>query len=196
MSKNICIIDGHPDPSQSRFIHALCDAYFDAAINADHEVSRINIASHDFAPLGSKAGFEMEPDDPILLGERSKLAAADHVVLMFPLWLGSMPAATRAFFEQSARASFFLDVRDSANKWPQRMMKGKSARVVVTMGMPSLAYKLLFGSAALKAIEKGLFGISGFKPIKHTILGSVDGVSDSKRESWLAEMRKLGTLGK
>jgi len=194
VSKNICVIDGHPDPSEARFIHALCDEYCIGAAAAGHQVSRVDIASLDFTPLRNKADFATEPGS-IIQHERSKLAAADHVTLMFPLWLGSMPSATRAFFEQAARASFFLDTGDNSHQWPQRMMKGKSARVVVTMGMPSIAYKMLFGSASLKAIEKGLFGISGFKPIKHTILGAVESANKEKYKTWLAKMRKLGVLG-
>jgi len=194
MPKKIRVIDGHPDLSEARYIHALCNEYCDGAIQAGHDVTRINIASHVFTPLKNNADFETEPDQ-IVQRERAKLATADHVVLMFPLWLGSMPAATRAFFEQTARANFFLDADKSERKWPRRMMTGKSARVVITMGMPAIAYKVMFKSASLKAIEKGLFGISGFKPVVHTILGGVNNVSDTKRESWLAEMRKHGSLG-
>jgi len=75
------------------------------------------------------------------------------------------------------------------------MMKGKSARIVVTMGMPSLAYKTLFRSASLKAVERGLFGISGFKPVEHTIIGGVDNANEKQREYWLSEIRALGCQG-
>jgi len=194
MTKNICVIDGHPDPAKSRFVHALCDAYCDGAVAADHTVSRIDIASHLFSPLASKAEFETNPDT-FVMRERAKLTAAEHVVLMFPLWMGSMPSATRAFFEQAARGNFFLDTIDDAGAWPRRMMKGKSARVVVTMGMPALVYKTVFGSAALKAIERGLFGISGFKPVRHTIFGGVDNATTKKTEFWLSEVRSLGYRG-
>jgi len=194
MSNNICIIDGHPDISEARFVHALCNEYRNGATAAGHSVSQIDIASHIFSPLKSQAEFESEPDS-MVIRERNKLELANHVVLIFPLWLGSMPSATRAFFEQAARANFFLNTGNKDQKWPKKMMKGKSARVIVTMGMPAIAYKALFGSSSLKAVEKGLLGISGFKPVEHTIFGGVDSASDAKRERWVSEVRALGYQG-
>jgi len=194
MPTKICVIDGHPDPSAARFIHALCNEYCKGAESAGHEVSRIDIASHKFEPLVYKSDFDLDPD-ATTQNERIKLLSADHIALMFPLWLGSMPAATRAFFEQAARGEFFVEAGDDDHKWPKGMMKGKSARVVVTMGMPAIVYKTLFKSAALKAIERGMFGVSGFKPIVHTILGGVENSSDKQREKWLAEVRELGYKG-
>jgi putative NADPH-quinone reductase len=44
------------------------------------------------------------------------------------------------------------------------MMKGKSARVLVSMGMPGLVYRFGMDAGALKALERGLLGLSGFHP--------------------------------
>jgi len=194
MPKKICIIDGHPDPDGSRLIHALCEEYCTGATKAGHEISRIDIARLDCKPLKYKSDFDIDPDSAVQL-ERTKLTDAEHVVLMFPLWLGSMPSATRAFFEQVARGEFFLEAGDDDHKWPKRMMKGKSARIVVTMGMPAIAYKTLFAGASLKAVERGLFGISGFKPVRHTVLGGVDGAKEEQYKIWLSEIRELGYMG-
>ncbi len=196
MPKKICVIDGHPDPDDSRLIHALCDEYCAGATKGGHEISRIDIARLDCKPLKYKSDFDIDPDSTVQR-ERAKLITAEHVVLMFPLWLGSMPAATRAFFEQMARGEFFLEANeDAGHKWPKRMMKGKSARIVVTMGMPAIAYKTLFAGASLKAVERGLFGISGFKPVRHTVLGNVDGGTEEQNKIRLSEIRALGVQGK
>lgn len=75
------------------------------------------------------------------------------------------------------------------------MMKGRSARIIVTMGMPGLVYKTLMDGGALKAIERGMLGMSGFKPIHHTILGGVESATDHKRHEWLSEAREMGHKG-
>lgn len=191
MTQAICIIDAHPDPDPARFVHALCDAYAEGAERIGHTVSRIRIADLDVPLLTTAADFALPPPGPIL-SEREKIAAADHVVIVFPLWLGSLPAKARAFLEQAARGEFFLETSEENKGWPKRMMKGKSARVVVTMGMPGLAYSLMMDAGALKAIERGLLGLSGFKPVHHTLLGGVDAAGDERRAAWLEEMRVLG----
>jgi putative NADPH-quinone reductase len=194
MLKNICIINGHPYANRHRFVAGLCDAYAEGAAKAGHGVSRINIGELDLSFLESAADFATPPGQPVL-DEREKILAADHLVLAFPLWLGSMPSKARAFFEQAARGDFFLNTMNSEKAWPKRMMKGRSARIIVTMGMPGLVYKTLMDGGALKAIERGMLGMSGFKPIHHTILGGVESATDHKRHEWLSEAREMGHKG-
>jgi len=191
MSKNVCIIDGHPDADPSRYGHALCKAYCDGATSAGHMVSRIRIADLNIQPLESVAAFRASPSQGVCK-EREKISNANHVMLEFPLWLGSMPSATRAFFEQIACGDFFFDVDNGESKWPKKMMKGKSVRIIVTMGMPSFAYRTLMGAASLKALERGILGIAGFSPVRHTILGGVESVTPATREKWLDEVHALG----
>jgi len=191
MAKNVCIINAHPDPSPERYIHAVCDAAERGAREAGHEVSRIDVGALDIPLLTSAADFAECPPEHIET-ERAKIAAADHVFLAFPLWLGAMPAKARAFFEQAARADFFIEFAGDEHGWPHQLMKGKSAHVVVTMGMPSLIYRFGMDAGAVKALERALLGLSGFKPIHHTIIGGIDAKSDEEREKLLKDMAALG----
>lgn len=191
MPSTICLIDGHPDPDPKRLVHALCDAYQSGAQSEGHTVNRINVAQLNIEPLRRSTEFDIDPDK-FIDDERKKIAISDHLVVVFPLWLGGMPAATRAFFEQAARNAYFLGENDGAIKWPKKLMKGKSARIIVTMGMPAFAYKTIMRSGALKAFEKGMLGISGFKPIEHTILGGAGEGQSEKYERWMDELVELG----
>lgn len=191
MAKTVCIFDGHPDGTKPHFIHALCDAYADGASEAGHTVERIRVADLDISPLTDPADFATPPDEPVL-SEREKMRRADHFMIAFPLWIGSMPAKARAFFEQAARGNYFLGQAEGAHEWPKQMMKGKSARIVVTMGMPGLLYRFAMDAGALKALERSMLGISGFHPIAHSILGGVEGVNDKQRQKWLDEVRDHG----
>lgn len=188
---HICLIDAHPDGSSERFCHALADAYEAGARAAGHTVERIDIAALDFGFLSRVADFESPPPEPVL-GEREKISRADHICLIFPLWLGSLPSKARAFLELAACGDFFLATSESATGWPKRMHKGKSARIIVTMGMPGFIYKWFMDGGSLKALERGLFGISGFKPIRHTVLGGVEAASNEARQDWLQKVNRLG----
>ena len=189
MTKSICIIDGHPDPDPGHLIHALCDAYAEGAGEAGHTVSRINVSALSFDFLTSAAEFGTPPTEPVL-SERQKIAAADHLMIGFPLWLGGMPAKLRGFFEHAARADFFLGQKETG--WPEQMMKGKSARILVSMGMPGLVYRFGMDEGGLKALERGILGLSGFKPLHHSIIGGAGELSEEQFRSWDAFFRKIG----
>ncbi|MEL6662163.1 MAG: NAD(P)H-dependent oxidoreductase [Pseudomonadota bacterium] len=192
MSKQICIIDGHPDPAD-HYIHAVCQAYADGAREAGHSVSEVRIADLDIPLLSSAEEFAELPP-PHICEARDNIARAEHVMIAFPLWLGGQPAKLKAFLEQAARGEFFLGASDEDGGWPTQMMHGKSARVFVTMGMPGLVYRFAMDAGALKALERALLGISGFHPVKHTVHGGIDAVSDDTRKTWLEEARKLGGM--
>ncbi|MBL8172809.1 MAG: NAD(P)H-dependent oxidoreductase, partial [Acidobacteria bacterium] len=44
MSRQIVILQGHPDPQGGHYDHALADAYAQGAQQAGHQVSQIEIA--------------------------------------------------------------------------------------------------------------------------------------------------------
>jgi putative NADPH-quinone reductase len=194
MSRSICIVNGHPDNSPGHFVPALADAYEQGAREAGHAVSRIDIGSLPVEFLHNQAEFDTPPCE-VIAAEREKIAAADHLVLIYPLWMGAMPAMTKAFLEQVGRGGFFVDTGGDSSKWPVQRLKGKSVRIVVTMGMPGLAYRLMFGAHSLKGLEKGVFSISGFRPVRHTVLGSVEAAGAQGRARMLYRVGEMGRKG-
>ena len=76
------------------------------------------------------------------------------------------------------------------------MLQGKSARIVITMGMPALAYRWYFRAHSLKSLERNILGFCGIAPIRENLFGLVEVVSDKKRQTWLERMRLLGRSGK
>ncbi|WP_375283374.1 NAD(P)H-dependent oxidoreductase [Marinicauda pacifica] len=190
---NILLINGHPDPDPGHFCAALCEAYASGAREAGHQVSRLDAGAIELEFLKNQAEFSSAPPEAVAEAQAA-VSAADHLVLIYPLWLGTMPAKLKAFLEQLGRQNFFLETVKDGGRWPAQKMKGKSARIVVTMGMPGLAYRLLFGGHSLKALEKGILGISGFKPVRDTVFGMVEG-SAERRASMLEKMTTLGRKG-
>src|SRR3989344_3409524 len=75
---------------------------------------------------------------------------AQHIVLFFPLWLGDMPALLKGFLEQVARPGFAFNTEGS-NPFGRKGLTGRSARVVVTMGMPALVYRWYFRAHSVKS---------------------------------------------
>lgn len=192
--KNICIINGHPHDGD-HYVTALADAYERGARAAGHLVARIDVSKLDVAPLRDPKQFYGGLDDPVVKDGQEKIAAADHIVLLFPMWYGGLPAYTRAYIEKLGAGGFFLG-ESEPNQWPKAMMKGKSVRIVMTMGMPSAAYRLIFGAFSLRGLERSVFGISGFHPIHHTLIGMVDAMEDKGRKHWLDRLEEMGAKGR
>jgi putative NADPH-quinone reductase len=190
----ICLINAHPDPAPERFCHALADAYQGGAEAAGHAVSRFNAGALEIAFLDSAEAFKTDPPEA-LTPVRDALGAADHLVLIYPLWLGTLPAKAKALLEQIARGGFLLDTGGDSSKWPAQKMKGKSARIIVTMGMPGFAYRLFYGAHSLKGLEAGVLGISGFKPVRDTVLGGVE-MSADRRAKMLEQVAELGAAAR
>jgi putative NADPH-quinone reductase len=188
---SICILQGHPDPTPGRFCHALADAYRRGAQGAGHTVTTVNIAALDVPLLRSAADFAT-PATGDIAAAQAEILGADHLVVIFPLWLGGMPALLKAFFEQIARGAFLIEPREGG--WPLAHLKGKSARVIVTMGMPAPAYALFMGGHGVKSLEGGILGMAGVGPIHDTLIGGVDG--DPKHlQEWLDKVEALGAKG-
>jgi putative NADPH-quinone reductase len=191
MTRSICLIHGHPHADRSHFGYALADAYMEGAHEGARTVVRFDLADIDFDLMRDPKEFETPAPAPIKAVQDAVLAA-DHLVVIFPLWLGTMPARLKGFFEQFARAEFAISASEEGG-WPRKMLKGRSARVIVTMGMPATAYRLLFGAHGVKSLDTGILGIAGFGPIHDTLIG---GVSDAAtRTGWLEKVKELGRRG-
>ena len=189
--RRILVINGHPDPAAARLCAGLAEAYAQEARAAGHAVHRLDVGALDFALLRSPADFLTEPDNPAIQAARGEFRLADHLVFMFPLWLGGMPASFKSFLEQIARAEFVVGA--GGKGFPVGKLKGRSARVIVTMGMPAAIYRLFFGAHGVKAFNSGVLGLSGIKPIRTSYFGLIDKAKNATKA--LNKARALGRQG-
>ena len=194
MASRIALIQGHPDRTGAHLDHAMADAYARGAEAAGHEVSRIDVAALDFPLLRTQAEFEHEQAPEAIRPAQDALANADHWVIIFPLWLGTTPALLKAFLEQLMRPGFVL--ADAGGAGRSRRLKGKSARLVVTMGMPALLYRTYFRAHGVKYLARSVLGFAGIRPVRTSLFGLVATRSDRARQRWLARMERLGRRGR
>ena len=194
MPRRILIIQGHPDLSQPHLCHRLAQAYTSGALEAGHELRTIEIGSLDFPLLRSKAEWDDAPVPASLLPAQADIVWAEHIVFFFPLWLGGMPALLKGFLEQVARPGFALS-KFGVDKFPKKLLSGRSARLVVTMGMPAMVYRWIFRAHSLKALERNILGFVGISPVHETLVGTVEGLSPAQSEQWFRKLAALGRAG-
>ncbi|WP_262027863.1 NAD(P)H-dependent oxidoreductase [Microvirga sp. Mcv34] len=186
----IAIIQGHPTPGGGHFCHALAEAYAEGARTGGHHVRIIPVADLDFPLLNEKADWDAAPPPAAIAEAQGTMAWAEHLVIVYPLWLGGMPALLKAFLEQALRPAF-MSGGQAGGDW-KTALKGRSSRIVVTMGMPAFVYRWYFGAHSLKSLKRSILSLVGIGPNRHTLVGTIEGMSDGKRKSWIATLRDLG----
>jgi putative NADPH-quinone reductase len=188
----ILVIVGHPDPRPQRLCRALALAYVDGAEQAGHAVRLVDVAMLDFPWLRTAEEFEQKQVPESLREAAEAIVWAEHIVLVFPLWLGTMPALLKAFLEQVLRPGTAFATPGANQNFPKTLLGGRSARVVVTMGMPAFLYQFWFRAHGVAGLRRNILNFVGIKPVRETLFGLVDQGGDEKRRKWLRQMRRLG----
>lgn len=192
--RRILVIQGHPDPQRRHFCHSLADAYVETAVAAGHAVKRIEIAQLDFPLLRSATDWDI-PLPPALAEPQASILWAEHLVLIFPLWLGTMPALLKAFLEQVLRPGIGVAPTERTDAKGKKGLAGKSARIVVTMGMPAFLYRWFFFAHGVKGLERSILKFCGVKPVCETYVGMVEAGEKVRRRA-VEKVRALGHAGR
>jgi len=191
MAKRILIIDGHPDRTPERFVHALAEAYRQGAEANRHEVMTLRVADLGFPLLRTQADYEKGEPSEVVRRCQSLMDWATHVVILYPLWLGSMPALLKGLLEQVLRPGFAFSAQ-RLGRWPVKLQAGKSARIVVTMGMPGWLYRWYFRAHSVRSLQRNILHFIGFRRVRATMIGNVGNLSSNARQGYLKQMRELG----
>ena len=188
--KNLLIISGHP--SKQSFCAALAKSYLDGALEGGADVKYLELGELKFDPilhLGYKGEQELEPD----LAEAQRLIKwADHIVFVYPTWWGSIPALLKGFLDRVFLPGFAFKYKENSQFW-DKYLKGKTARLIVTMDAPIWYDRLFYGAASRRAVKRATLEFCGIKPVKITAFGSVKFADETKRRNWLEKVRILGT---
>lgn len=187
---NILIINGHPD--KESFCTQLALSYKKGAEqNTDVVCDLLHVAELDFDPIlrhGYRKRTELEPD---LLRAQEAIRRADHLVFVYPTWWATFPALLKGFIDRVFLPGFAFKYRENSVLW-DKLLKGKTARLIVTMDAPAWYYRLVNKSPGHNAMKKGILEFCGVKPVKVTTLGPVKTSSNDKRQKWLRKAEQLG----
>jgi putative NADPH-quinone reductase len=190
--RRILVVIGHPDPRPKRLCRALANAYAEGAERGGHSLRLIDIAAIDFTFLRTAEEFEHGALPESLKPAAEAVTWAEHLVFVFPLWLGTMPALLKAFLEQVMRPGVAFAYHKEGEGFPKTLLAGRSARVVVTMGMPGLFYRLWFMGHGISGMRRNILNFVGIKPVRETLFGMVGSGGEKKHDKWIERMRQLG----
>ena len=187
----IVILVGHA--RKNTYCEVLGEAYRRGAEEGGHQATLFVTSKMRFDPILHEGFTKIQPLEPDLQVAHDAIKDADHLVLIFPLWLGTLPAILKGFLERVLQPDL---VEPSKKGKFTKIFKGKSARVIMTMGMPGFVYRWYFGAFALRMLKRSILGFVGVAPVRSTIHGMIETVSQEKRQSWLADAEAMGRRGR
>ncbi|MEN0061408.1 MAG: NAD(P)H-dependent oxidoreductase [Myxococcota bacterium] len=185
----VLLIHGHPNPEA--FNRALADAYLEGAAAAGADVRVVDLSELTFDPVLRKGYAEIQPLEPDLIEAQKALLWADHLVLAFPVWWGAAPALLKGFLDRTFLPGFAFRFPDV---WPlpEKLLRGRSAHVIVTMDSPRPIYSLLYRDSAHRSVVRGTLQFCGFHPITTSDISAVKYLPEAWRERSVRHQRRLG----
>ena len=75
---------------------------------------------------------------------------------------------------------------------PAKLLKGKSARIIVTMDTPKWYYWIINRSPGHNSMKKAILEFCGIKPVMISSFAIVKSSDNLKRKKWLDEVELLG----
>ncbi len=187
--KSVLIINAHP--LKKSFSSELATVYSQGAESAGAKVKIINIIDLTFDPIlksGFKKATELEPD---IVEAQRKIKEADHLVFIYPNWWGTYPALLKGFIDRAFLPNFaFRYINDKP--LPEKLLTGKSARIIVTMDTPMWYYRLVYRSPGDNSLKKSILEFCGIKPVRFTHFTPMRKANEQQLKIWLDETKSLG----
>lgn len=196
MPERIFILNGHPGPSS--LTRQAMDRYAAAALAAGHEVRLSQLADLSFDPDRGKAGYaNAKPLEPVLEEALANLEWCSHFVLAFPLWWGGFPAKLKGWIDRVfENGRTFTTEKTTAMGLPAPLLRGRSARVLITSDTPRSFLWLAYGDAIVRQLKGQILGFCGFKPVKITFFAPASHPKAGAVEKLLTRMDDLGRTGR
>lgn len=192
MRRRILLINGNP--KKQSFSGDLTEKYRLAA-QESHDVRVHQLAEMDFDPdlkVGYDTGQVLEAD---LVDFQASIKWANHIVIITPIWWGGLPAKFKGVFDRTFLPEFAFKYLEGKSV-PEKLLKNKSARIVMLMDTPPWYYRYLQGAPALKQLKDMTLKFSGFANIRDTMIGPIIGSNETQQTKWKGQVQALGAKGR
>ncbi len=187
--KRVLVINGHPD--RQSFCHSLAEKYKAGAELSGTECTVAHLTDLEFTPVlqyGYRKRTELEPD---LLEMWELIIKANHLVFVYPNWWGAYPALLKGFIDRLFLPGFAYEPQEKS-ALPKGLLKGKSARLIVTSDTPNWYYALMQRRPGHNSMKRSILGFCGVKPVRITTLVGVTESTDTQRKLWHEKVEELG----
>lgn len=186
-SKTLIIL-GHPRPNS--FCSLLADRYLEIARSKGQEVTLLRLHELKFN-LNLETGFEnSDPLEPDLIRAQKLIADSSHIVFIYPNWWGTMPALLKGFLDRVLLPNFAFKYHPE-KMMPIKLLKGRTADLIITMDTPPWIYRFLLGSPGLKIMKTSILNFCGIKVKQTVLLGPIRKSDKETLNSYTLKLNQL-----
>lgn len=187
--KRILMILG--TPKSTGFCHALFDAYAQGARSKGHVVRQLKLGELSFDPV-LRDGYEhSQPLEPDLLEAQRQMHWAEHLVFVYPIWWGAMPALLKGFFDRTFLPGFAFKYRQGSQLW-DKLLTGRTADLLVTLDTPPWYFRWVYGAPGHRQMTRTILGFCGVKTRRLSQFAPIRPSSEAQRQRWLRQAETLG----
>lgn len=190
--KKILLILGHSDARG--FCGKIFSEYLGSAQEAGFEIKTIKLGELKFDPILHKGYREIQELEADLKNSQEMILWADHLVFIFPTWWSSFPAILKGFVDRVFLPGFGFHFEKDAFL-QKKLLKGKTAHLIITMDAPIFIYRWYFGAPGLKIMKKGVLEFCGIGPVRTTLIGRERFLSEKQKEQKIKLINFLGRKG-
>lgn len=188
--RRVVIILGHPNTKS--YCGTLARTYADSARDAGAQVTYLALAELSFDPILHKGYAEIQELEPDLAQLQDTILTADHLALFYPTWWGDVPALMKGALDRIILPGFGFKYRKHSPLW-DKLLTGKSARIVTTMDAPVWYYRLVYRSPGTNMLKRALLHFCGVYPVQTTFIDRLRFRTDAwraKKIKFIAELAR------
>ncbi|MBM7059668.1 NAD(P)H-dependent oxidoreductase [Pseudomonas sp. UL073] len=188
--KRILMIFG--TPKAEGLCHALGEAYALGARREGHVVRQLKLGELHFDPV-LRGGYDHNQNlEADLLEAQRQIHWAEHLVIVYPVWWGGLPALLQGFFDRVFMPGFAFKYRGRSPHW-EKLLSGRTADLLVTLDTPRWYFRWLYGAPAHRQMVRVVLGSCGIKTQRLTSFSPVRTSSETQRQNWLRKAEALGS---
>ncbi|WP_462168898.1 NAD(P)H-dependent oxidoreductase [Pseudoalteromonas lipolytica] len=186
--KRILVINANP--KLTSLCKSLAEQYAAVAIKK-HDVKHVNIGDLNFEINLAESYDKVIDLEPCLANLQEKILWSEHIVIVSPVWWGTMPAKFKGAIDRVFLPGFSFKYVEGKSI-PKKLLKGRTSELLITLDTPAFWYKYIQGNVIYKNFKHCILDFSGIKNKTTTYFGPVINSSSNKRKVWLEKAARLG----
>ncbi|MGN2408982.1 NAD(P)H-dependent oxidoreductase [Pseudomonas syringae] len=187
--KRILMVYG--TPKTISLCHALAEAYTQGARSEGHVVRVLKLGELDFDPVLHSGYEQSQTLEHDLLEAQRQIHWAEHLVFVYPVWWGGLPALLTGFFDRVLTPGFAFKAHGRRHP-SNELLKGRTAELLVTMDTPPRYFRWIYGAPAHRQMIRTILGFCGIKTRRLTEFAPVRTSTEEQRQQWLHQALALG----
>lgn len=184
----VLVILAHP--RETSFCAALAEAYMEGATAAGAKIEFIHLGTLNFDLHVRLVEPQDQREEPDIMKAKELIQWADHLVFVYPIWWGTMPALLKGFLDRVFVPGFaFYEVVQDEYK---KLLTNKTAQLIITMDTPLFIYRMFIHSPGTRAMKIATLQFCGVSPVRTLHCSGVKHSTSSERARWLEQSYSCG----